>query len=158
MNGCSFSVLTSALLLAAGPRSPPDSVQQEWTTLHGTWTLLRMEAKGKSLLEKDKPAPKMVIRDGKMRWSPEGIFADADRSRILLDPGRRPKTIDIPNVLGPGLDVTLIGSYQLDGDELRVCLEMIETAMLKEWEKTRRPTTMDGSQGVLLVFKKVTTK
>ncbi len=152
MKSCVFSALVAGLLLGAGP--PRDVVQQEWKRLEGTWTLTRMEANGKSLLEKGQPAPKMVIRAGRFRWIPGNLFAEGDPSRILLDPRRQPKTIDIPNVLGPGLDVTLIGIYRLDGDELQVCLEMIETAMLKDWEAQRRPAAFDGSRGILLVFRK----
>ncbi len=150
-------LLMATYTLLAGDEAKPDAVKLEWKKLEGTWTLAKMEANGKSLLEKDKPAPKMVIKDGKVMPDPkEAAGAEgADASTIQIDPTRKPKTITIPNFEGgdPETGVTLIGIYELAGDELKVCAEAVETAKLKEREKDR-PTAFDSKQGVLLVFKR----
>jgi uncharacterized protein (TIGR03067 family) len=149
-------VLATCTPLAAGqPRA--DGVKQEWKKLEGTWTLTKMEANGTSLLEKDKPVPKVVIKDGKIMPDPKdaGGADAADASKIQLDPTRKPTTITIPNFEGgdPKQGVTLIGIYELEGDELKVCAEAVETAKLKEREK-ERPTAFDSKQGLLLVFQR----
>src|SRR5262249_53450879 len=154
------SVLAACLLLAAD--NPEDkALKQEWKRLEGTWTLTKMEANGKSLLEKDKPVPKVVIKDGKIRSdSTEAEKGktdeeELDSTKVQLDPTRKPKTITIPNYHGgdPAAGVTLIGIYELEGDELKVCAEAVETAKLKEREKDR-PTAFDSKQGLLLVLKR----
>ena len=74
----------------------------------------------------------------------------------ILDPSKDPKQITIPNFKGgdPKKGVTLIGIYELAGDELRVCATAVETDRLKEREK-ERPKAFDSKQGVLLVFERV---
>jgi uncharacterized protein (TIGR03067 family) len=53
----------------------------------------------------------------------------------------------------PRTGVTLIGIYELSGDELKVCAEAVETARPKEREK-ERPTAFDSKQGVLVIFRR----
>jgi uncharacterized protein (TIGR03067 family) len=154
-------LLTLALLaLAAWPAAAQENkadgaVKKELAKLEGTWTIVKMEVSNKSLLEKDKPEAKLVIKDGKVTSDAKETPADdADLSKIL-DPSKKPKQITIPNFEGgdPKKGVTLIGIYELSGNELRVCVQVVETANLKEREK-ERPTAFDSKQGVLLVFKR----
>jgi uncharacterized protein (TIGR03067 family) len=141
-------------VLASGRSWADDAVKKELARLDGTWALIKMEVGGKSLLEKDKPEPKLNIKEGKVtsdaKEAPQG---GAELSKVL-DPSRKPKQITVPNFKGgdPKKGVTLIGIYELNGDELRVCVQAVETANLKEREK-ERPTAFDSKQGVLLVFK-----
>jgi uncharacterized protein (TIGR03067 family) len=149
-------VLTACVLLAADKPSD-EAVKKEWKRLEGTWVLTKMEVNGKSLLEKDKPAPRIVIKDGKVlpdpKQAPKGT--NVENPTVLLDPSRKPKTINVPNFKGgqPEKGVTLIGIYELKGNVLRVCVEGVETARLKEREKDR-PKAFDSKQGALLVFKR----
>ena len=150
-------LVAAACTLLAADRPSDEEVKREWTKLEGRWTLTKMEANGKSLLEKDKPLPKMVIKDGKIMADPKDAAGQEapDSSQIQLDPRKNPKTITIPNFKGgdPAKGVTLIGIYELKGDELKVCVEGVETAKLKEREKDR-PRAFDSKQGLLLVFKR----
>jgi len=154
-------LLTSALLaLAAWPavaqqNEADEAVKKELAKLDGMWTIVKMEVDHKSLLEKDKPEPKLVIKDGKvMSEAKEAPKGGAELSKIL-DPSKKPKQITVPNFEGgdPKKGVTLIGIYELNGDELRVCVQVVETANLKEREK-ERPTAFDSKRGVLLVLKR----
>jgi uncharacterized protein (TIGR03067 family) len=150
-----LAVAVGALLAADRPDAR--AVKREWQRLEGTWTLTKMEIEGRSLLEKGKPVPKMTIKDGKItahaRDAPR--TEKLDSSAIQLDPTRKPKTITIPNFEGgdPAKGVTLIGIYQLKGNELKVCAEAVETARLKERAK-ERPKAFDSKQGLLLIFKR----
>jgi uncharacterized protein (TIGR03067 family) len=149
-------VLATWTLLAAD-RSQGDAVKKEWKNLEGTWMLVRMESDGKSLLEKDRPFPRIAIKDGKITALPKDTedAEEGDSWKIQLDPTRKPKTVTVPNFKSgdPKQGVTLIGIYELNGDQLRVCAQAVETAKLKEREK-ERPRAFSNKQGVLLVFKR----
>jgi uncharacterized protein (TIGR03067 family) len=114
-----------------------------------------MEINDKSLLEKDKPESKLVIKDGKVTSDAKEAPKDGAQLSKVLDPSKKPKQITVPNFEGgdPKKGVTLIGIYEVDGDELRVCVGAVETANLKEREK-ERPTTFDSKEGMLLVYKR----
>jgi uncharacterized protein (TIGR03067 family) len=108
-------------------------------------------------LEKDKPVPKITVKDGKITSDAKDVPQDEklDSSTIKLDPSQKPKTITIPNVHGgdPKAGITLIGIYELQGDELKVCAQEVETAKLKEREK-ERPKAFDSKQGLLVVLRR----
>ena len=142
-------------VLASGRSWADDAVKKELAKLDGTWTLIKMEVDGKSLLEKDKPESKLVIKDGKVTSDAKEAPKDGAQLSKVLDPSKKPKQITVPNFEGgdPKKGVTLIGIYEVDGDELRVCVQAVETANLKEREK-ERPTALDSTQGVLLVFER----
>lgn len=150
-----FAFTVSAVPAADKPGT--ETVKLEWKKLEGTWTVSKMEIEGKSLLEKDKPEPKLTIKDGKITSDAKNAPQDEklDSSTIKLDPGRKPHTITIPNAHGgdPKKGVTLIGIYEVTGDELKVCAQAVETANLKAREK-ERPKAFDSKQGVLVIFKR----
>ena len=142
-------------VLAFGSDRADAAGKKELAKLEGTWTIVKMEINGNSLLEKDKPESKIVIKDGKVTSDAKEAPKDGAELSKVLDPSKKPKQITVPNFEGgdPKKGVTLIGIYELDGDELRVCVQAVETANLKEREK-ERPTAFDSKQGVLLVFKR----
>jgi len=152
----------AACAFVAADKPDTDAVKREWKKLGGTWTVTKMEVTGKdgnmlSLLEKDKPAAKITVKDGKITSDAKDVPDDEkfDSSTIKLDPSHKPKTITIPNFKGgdPRKGVTLIGIYELKGDEPRVCAQGVETARLKEREK-ERPKAFDSKQGVLVIFRR----
>jgi len=149
----------AAVASLAGDQPGAEAVKQEWKRLEGTWTVTKMEVEGKSLLEKDKPVPKFTIKDGKIISDGKdgGQDPKLDSSTIKLDPSQKPKTITIPNFHGgdPKKGITLIGIYELKGDELKICAQEVETARLKEREK-ERPRAFDSKQGLLLILRRET--
>jgi uncharacterized protein (TIGR03067 family) len=147
----------AACTLVAADKPVTEAVKQEWKKLEGTWTIMKMEIEGRSLLDKLKPVPKITIKDGKITSDAKDAPKDEklDSSTIKLDPSQKPKTVTIANFHGgdPKEGITLIGIYELKGDELKVCAEAVETARLKEREK-ERPKAFDSKQGVLVVFRR----
>jgi uncharacterized protein (TIGR03067 family) len=147
----------AAFAFVAADKPDTEAVKQEWKRLEGTWTVTKMEVAGKSLLEKDKPVPKMIVKDGKITSGAKDVPGDEklDSSTLKLDPSQKPKTITIPNAHGgdPRKGITLIGIYELQGDVLKVCAQEVETAKLKEREK-ERPRAFDSKQGVLMIFRR----
>jgi uncharacterized protein (TIGR03067 family) len=149
MQHCLLLLLAASTSLAAD--DPSDAtVKGEWKRLEGSWTLTKVEMLGNSLLKKDQPEPKMTIKDGKITSNDK-----FDSSTIRLDPKPDPKTITIPDFKGPGVPLSWIGIYELNGDELKICIAGIEKAKLKELE-ILRPKGFDSKQGILLIFKRET--
>jgi uncharacterized protein (TIGR03067 family) len=161
--GLPLTAVAMALATAAAGqgKDKPDAEagKQEWRKLEGTWTVTKMEVEGKSLLEKDKQVPKFTIKDGKITSDGKdaGRGPKLDSSTIKLGLRQGPKTITIPNFHGgdPEAGITLIGIYELQGDELKVCAQEVETAKLKEREK-ERPKAFDSKQGVLVILRRET--
>jgi uncharacterized protein (TIGR03067 family) len=65
-----------------------------------------------------------------------------------LDPDKTPKTIDLTLTGGSNKGKTLAGIYQLDGDNLKVCLFGVGKDRPKEFD------TKKGTDGMLLVLKR----
>jgi uncharacterized protein (TIGR03067 family) len=135
---------------AAGQGRADDATKKELARLEGTWVLVKMEIEGRSLLEKDKPWPKLVIKDGKARFDAKN--APEEEAVVLakvLGPSRKPKTVTVPY---EG-KVTFYGIYEVDGDQLRVCGDGVDTGQEKDPE-ARRPKKCDSKEGLLLVFRR----
>jgi uncharacterized protein (TIGR03067 family) len=144
-----FLYVSLLWVLATGPVRSDDATKEELARLEGTWTVVKAEVRGMSLLEKDKPAPKLVIKGGKVtsdaRRGPDGGL---ELSKAL-DPTRKPKTVTL-TLEGR---IQFYGIYELDGDEFRVCGDGVDTATEKNPDG-RRPKVFDSNKGVLIVFKR----
>jgi uncharacterized protein (TIGR03067 family) len=134
------------------PCHASDRPKDKFAELEGTWTIVKIEANGKSLLEKGEKW-KLVIKEGKVtatadaKNAPKGATLKLSK---ILDPRKKPKTV---TVRYEGR-LTFYGIYQVKGDELRVCGDGVDPADEKNPE-ARRPKKFDSKQGLLLVFKRV---
>jgi uncharacterized protein (TIGR03067 family) len=144
-----------AVLAVAADRPSGGAVKKEWARLEGTWKLTRMEVNGKSLLQRGEQPALLVIKDGKLsaKGAPKG--APQESPDIRLDPTHTPKWVTVPNAHGgpAAKGITALGIYELKGDTLRVCVQEVETARLRERAK-ERPRAFDSKQGLLLVFRR----
>jgi uncharacterized protein (TIGR03067 family) len=91
----------------------------------------------------------IVIKDGKLSSDAKKAPKDAPQLAKILDPDKKPKTVTFPY---EG-NLTFYGIYEVDGDELRVCGDGVDTATEKDPE-SRRPKKFDSKEGLLLVFKR----
>jgi len=131
------------LLAPAGDRD-----EKKFAELEGTWTIVKMEVAGKSLLEKDEKW-KLIIKDGKVTTDARDAPKEGKELAKYLDPNKNPKTVTIPY---EG-KLVFYGIYEVKGDELRVCGDGVDTAQEKKPEG-RRPREFDSNKGLLLVFKR----
>jgi uncharacterized protein (TIGR03067 family) len=122
--------------------------EKKFADLEGTWTIVKMEISGKSLLEKDEKW-KLIIKDGKVTSDAKDAPKEGKELSKFLDPGKKPKTVTLPD---EG-KVVFYGIYEVKGDELRVCGDGVDTAQEKNPEG-RRPKEFDSNKGLLLVFKR----
>jgi uncharacterized protein (TIGR03067 family) len=143
---------TASLLgmLALSPCHAGDDAEKKFAELDGTWTLVKMEIDGKSFLGKGDRWPDLIIKDGRVGFGADG--APGAASWLLakvVDPTKKPKAVTI----AWGEDVTFYGIYVVDGDELRVCGNGVDTALEKNPEALR-PKEFDSTKGLLLAFKR----
>jgi uncharacterized protein (TIGR03067 family) len=154
MNRIAFALVM--VLLGAGLAARPaaaddksDAAKKDSDKLQGTWTFVSMEMDGQ-------PAPKGD--------DPQTITFKGDTFTVkvgdkvvqagmqTLDPTKKPKAVDSPVTEGEGKGTTMLGIYELDGDNLKACFD---TAGKK------RPTefkTAAGSGHMLVVLKRAEKK
>jgi uncharacterized protein (TIGR03067 family) len=122
---------------------------QEAKKFEGTWVLVKMEVQGKSLLKKDEKASKFIIKDGKLMSDAVAAPKEPLELSRVVDAAKQPSTVTLP-LEGK---IKFYGIYEVNGDELRVCGEGVDTAQDKNPE-ARRPKEFDSNKGLLLVFKR----
>ena len=136
-------------MLAFGLCHAGDQPKDNFAELEGTWTIIKMEINGKSLLEKDEKW-KVIIKDGKATYADKhAAKAEPWLLAKVLDVSKKPKTV---TVTYEG-QLTFYGIYEVKGDELRVCGDGVDPADEKNPE-ARRPKQFDSKEGLLLVFKR----
>ena len=139
--------LSAMIALNAGHAGGQD--RKKFAELDGTWTIIKMEVQGKSLLEKGEKW-KLIIKDGKV--TSDAKFVPKEEAVALstfLDPSKKPGTITYPY---EG-KITFYGIYEVKVDELRVCGDGVDTTTEKNPE-ARRPKEFDSDKGLLFVFKR----
>jgi uncharacterized protein (TIGR03067 family) len=123
--------------------------------LQGVWVVTAIEEGGESTTAKDLPAAitvtfkgdKMVM-DGPLA-APKGEKPVKPEFTVKLDPSQKPKAIDTVALGGKFKGKTGKGIYQLDGDELKLCLP--------NQESKDRPTefkSLAGSDLVVMTLKR----
>jgi uncharacterized protein (TIGR03067 family) len=150
-----YCVVASCLitgLTAAGKDSEiMAAIEKEIGILAGTWTVVKMEANGRSFIQKDSklPAPKLVVKDGNATFvtpdgnSPKGKIAKA------IDPTSKLKKLTFP-LEG---NITFFGIYKIEGDKLSVCGEAVDLKQEKNPED-QRPNDFDSNKGMLIVLER----
>src|SRR5262249_50274655 len=106
--------LFGILAFTASPAGGQD--EKKCAELDGTWTIIKMEIEGKSLLEKGETW-KLLIKDGEVTSDVKNAPKEAVDLSKFLDPSKKPKTITY-RYEGK---ITFYGIYEVKGDELRVC-------------------------------------
>lgn len=118
----SLMVLILAAGAFAGADTPKeDSVKQELKRLEGTWAVVALEVQGQKLpedqLKKEQPlyvfkGEECTVKSGNKTIS---------RAVIKIDPRKMPKTIDATGTDGTDKDQTIMGIYEMEGDNLKIC-------------------------------------
>ena len=142
-----FLSISLLWLLASGHGRARDADRKELAKHDGTWIVVKAEINGKSLLEKVKPEPKLVIKDGKVRSEAKEAPKDGVELSKILDPSKKPKTVTM-SFEGR---IKFYGIYELDGDEFRICGDGVDIATEKNPEG-RRPKEFDSKKGLLIVL------
>jgi uncharacterized protein (TIGR03067 family) len=113
-------VLTAGLSLTAddGNKEPVDMA---YAKLEGTWQVVSLEVDGAKVPNETVKESKLIIK-GKEFTMKEKIATY--KGTFSIDPGKKPNTIDIKFTEGPEKGNTSLGIYELDGDDLKLCLSV----------------------------------
>ena len=120
--------VASVLLIAADP--PSDAVKKELDQLKGAWLATSYVKDTKHAPEADLKMMKLTIAGDQVNFT-KG--KDARKSTYKLDPTQKPKTVDIVMIDGPDKGKTLQGIYEINGDELKICLAILDKPRPKEF-------------------------
>jgi uncharacterized protein (TIGR03067 family) len=129
-------VIPAATLRGQDPREDLDKLQ-------GIWVLTAMEKNGNA-------APEYVIGKLTVTFKEDTMVMDGSFAAVKpeftvkLDPSKKPKTIDATPLNGEFKGKTVLGIYQLGGEELRICLP-------KQGDK-ERPSEFKSPEGSDLAF------
>jgi uncharacterized protein (TIGR03067 family) len=145
-----YHILAAACIWLSGlPAAAGDDLKKELAKLEGTWTLTRMESSGKSLLEKNEPTHRFVIKSGKLTSKAKQAGEKEHDLSKYIDATKKPMAVTIP----VEMTVRFYGIFEVTGNELRLCGDLVDTAQEKKPE-SRRPKEFDSNKGLLLVFKR----
>jgi len=142
-------LLGLAIILAVGASGASDNPQDDLPRMAGTWESHLLEAGGQAIppQERDGFKMKLVIRGSTYAFLMEEKQFIA--GKLVLDPSKKPRTIDaIPNE-GPHRGKLQPGIYQFDGEDMMFVFAE---------PGQRRPTefrTRAGTTEMLILYKRV---
>jgi uncharacterized protein (TIGR03067 family) len=97
-----------------------DVVKKELKKLQGTWATVSIEAAGEKVTDKDKIKTwKLTTKGDKYTLK---VGDEMVQGTIEINPTKKPKTIDVKPDSGSNKGKTLLGIYELKGDNLKICL------------------------------------
>jgi uncharacterized protein (TIGR03067 family) len=139
---CMVGLIVSALAGAAEL-----SKQQSLAELEGTWTLIRADMAGQSLMNKDQQPPEITIKNGILTSDFKRASSELplDLTKVA-DPFKSPKLITLPVLRR----ITFCAIYEVRGTELHICGDIARGRGAEQ-----RPADFNDNQAVTLVFKRV---
>jgi uncharacterized protein (TIGR03067 family) len=134
-----FVLLVVCLFLSPNLRGedPKDDLQ----LLQGTWEVVEFTANGRPIPESERMKMKFVVTDSTMAMTARNKDASFE---IKLNPEAMPKTIDYKALEGTFKGKTNYGIYELQGDELKLCMHN------KDADKP--PTEFKSTEGDMLAL------
>ena len=96
------------------------AVQDELKQQQGTWTATSSIYEGQPFPEHLARRIQRIVEGDRVVWKRSGkSFAG---TKIVLDPSKEPKAIDVIPEGGPNRDKRVLGIYKLEGDKLTICM------------------------------------
>lgn len=139
-----WHLLTAALLVAA---PTPTAEKKDSEKIQGEWGVVSAEFGGEKAPDDEVKKTKVVIKDNTFTIK---VGEKVQLAKFKLDPGKRPKTIDITHEKKGAEPNTLAGIYELKGDELRICF-----TKRRGGERPTKFVTKDEVDLALLILKRV---
>jgi uncharacterized protein (TIGR03067 family) len=94
-----------------------DAVKKELAKLEGDWKFVRIEGGNEKSTEDQVKDYKITFKGNTFSAT---LGVGAVEGTIKIDPGKKPKTMDLAFKAGPDKDKVQQAIYSLDGDELKV--------------------------------------
>jgi uncharacterized protein (TIGR03067 family) len=116
------SILLILTLLALGQSGQLNgALSSELEKLQGTWNFVSLEVEGAKLPEAMLSGSKIIIKGENFKSISAGITYEG---KIQIDLSKMPNTLDLIFTDGPEKGRTSLGIYELDGENLRICLSL----------------------------------
>jgi uncharacterized protein (TIGR03067 family) len=110
------SILAVVSLLSAA--EPDAAAKKELERLRGTWVMVGLEVNGENVPEARLQGTTLVIRGDKYTVQ---VKDTKHETTIEVDPGQKPKAIDMYFPDGTNAPKLSKGVYELEGDTLKIC-------------------------------------
>ncbi len=120
MRQCVVLLLAAGLSLAADDRKA-DPVDKEYARFEGTWQVVSLDVEGMKVPAEAIKEARLTIK-GKEFTMKDAVATY--KGTFVIDPGKKEKTIDMTFTDGPEKGNTSYGIYELDGDDLKICLTL----------------------------------
>jgi uncharacterized protein (TIGR03067 family) len=134
--------------LPAAGDDKDDAIKKDRKKYEGTWQVVSLEVDGKQTGEED--AKKItVINEADGKWTIEADGKVVARGTSVIDPTKKPKTVDLTTTEGDDKGNTALGIYEISDDTRKVCLA---TAGKERPTEFAAPS---GSGHILAVLKRV---
>jgi len=124
------------MLIGFGAIQAGDAAKDQ-EKLQGSWPAVEIIKAGKPAPADEVKGVKMAVAEDKMTVTDRGRVSGF---RIKLDPGKKPKAIDLTALDGPFKGKVVLGIYQLEGDMLKLCLS-------NDPEAKERPAEFAAKEG-----------
>jgi uncharacterized protein (TIGR03067 family) len=132
------------LLVAADAK---DDAKKELERLQGDWIMVSTERNGEALPDEQVKAVKRTIKDDAFTVTRDG--ETLAKGKFTIDPSKSPKTIDVTWTEGDNKDKTIMGIYEIDGANQKICYASLGKDRPKEFSSK-------GEEGITLsVWKRV---
>jgi uncharacterized protein (TIGR03067 family) len=122
-----------------------DKAKEDKQKLQGTWKLISFEIAGKGDDDTKDENRELVIDGDKITIKSEG--KEVGQESFTLDPTKKPKAIDFLTLTGEEKDKKRLGIYELDGDNLKFCVD--------EKGEARPADFKTKESGILVILKRV---
>jgi len=106
-----------ALCFFAAEREPQNG-KKDLDAMQGTWAMVALEVDGKPVPDEKIKDTTLVVKGDKYITKVKGKEYE---TIITLDPGKKPKAIDMVFTEGDKKDKALRGIYEIEGDTLKIC-------------------------------------
>lgn len=124
-------------LWAQGAKQDQDAAKKDQDGLQGTWQVVAWTHDGLPLNEDFRKKLTVTFKGSKMEIvGPDGIVV---QDSFKLDPSKTPKAIVLTLLDGKNKGLTLPAIYELNGDDLKLCVQMKSA--------TDRPTAFKAERG-----------
>ena len=139
-------VLIAALVWSAAATNP-ELIQEEKQNLQGTWKVVFAESRGEVAPQKEIDGMEIIFAGDTIQVREKGKVQE--RFKFKLDPTMTPRAIDFTFTEGKKKGRTDRGIYQIEGNNLKICIEENKDA-----PRPRDFATKEGSDLSLVVLKR----
>jgi uncharacterized protein (TIGR03067 family) len=138
-------VIITALVVSAAAGG--DDAKKELERFQGVWTVIALEEGGEKAPEEITRAMGVEFKGDVLIVSEKGKVVE--RLQVKLDPGKKPKALDLKYLTGEDKGKTELGIYALEGDTLKICVNSVGKERPKDFT-----TAKDNEQSMIVLRRK----